>query len=119
MTAPTDSFASIAEWLRAHGDNSTADRIERLDAEMRKELSHWRELADAYLRRNADLRARLAACERVLNEIIGDGCSPEEGMEVLCERTRQRCWGYFNPATRASVPKDAATGNEGKGGSNG
>jgi len=87
---PGDSFAAVVAELREGAQqlqslapglsvewNHYADRIERLDAEMRKSIDYWRDGSGENLRRamdngayarrlsdeNEQLRAKLAACE--------------------------------------------------------
>ena len=99
---PGDSLAAVVAELdtiiaqhRLHGDpclwtfvepmTALRDRIERLDAEMRKERQAWREIAGRrgksvapYLLEIKSLRAKLAACERDATRYwflrAGDGC---------------------------------------------
>jgi hypothetical protein len=145
MTAPTDSFASIVADMSASPFDpvmlpSWIHRIERLDAEMRKELFIFSMLGNTEGMRAlhaelAELRARLAACEKgfevrcnedgTLDEVVGSGTVHLEQMNGdhwwlgfgigpmlhvnLHARSKIKATVMDERATRASVPKDAAT----------
>jgi hypothetical protein len=137
MIPPTDYFAAIVAKLRQISANPTcsamllhsdlcdlADAIERLDAEMRNELLMFSMVGNtegirALHSELAELRARLTACEkdaeryRFLRE-----CNLRSAKAITLGALFQgdAALDAAIDAARASVPKDAATGDEGKGG---
>jgi hypothetical protein len=144
MTAPTDSLASIAAKLRQISANPTcsamllhsdlcdlADTIERLDAKMRTTCDGFHDDYLRVYREGLELRARLAAftdplngftlADAALRTIVYDMGAFGTMLSNLSETDRLELRAGIAQAieraalaTLASVPKDAATVDEGK-----
>lgn len=150
MTATPDSFAAVVAELRELSSPSgyvaelnvidLCDRIERLDAEMRKErelLGVWQTEVTGYLIvagklrpdfyesprstvhdlievKTEELRARLAACEKALSHYVEDTWAPvADYSDNYWYQSGKAPWKHAEKAL-ASRPSPGAMGGEGE-----